>query len=405
MSDRGGFLSLDMLRLRTTNPCCSDDRHIAIPLHSDEHLQSSSPLQFRAAPHYQSPAAVEAAVAVRVDTPRLPPSPSKGKISGGVDCSPAQTPPLQAFFSVDPHRAAATVFPAEEDALTQRRWRADAAEVDAFLTRLDLAREECAAAGLYIKAQSCVLRMEQALRLFAERLHAETDAVALRTRERMTEQYRRERLDLRKRWRDKVLSCRQDAAALIAATEQHYDAQLAKEDVAVRADLRRDCGGGDTPDKGSAGPSWPKEVPHLQMELHQYLRQRRYRDAERVRVQLQRLKRQEASDHQRGVTQRHAQRLQAINAAWTSALVEMQAAQREEVQGLVLAGRAALDELTNSHLAALQSAEDRCARLHARAREILREHKHADVVDPKATGLKLIRLSQLLWAPPSAARR
>ncbi|KPA80108.1 hypothetical protein ABB37_05108 [Leptomonas pyrrhocoris] len=408
MDDKSGFLSLVVSEFANQDLSYNYGGHDTIPMHADENLQPPSLSQvFNGAsksPPRRTPA--EGSLTAGAAIQQQAPAPTRRAETGEEeDRTRSQKPPLHAFFSIDPGRAAATISPADEDAVTQRRWWADTAEVESFLTQLDQAREECAAAGLYTNAQACMQRMEQALRLFAKRLHAETDAVASRTRERMVEQQKRKRLDLRKQCRDNVTAYKRDAAVLIAATQQHYHAQLEKEDMAMRADLRHSGDSAAATDNGSAGPSWSKEVQHLQMELQQYLRQRRYRDAARVRAQLYLLEKQETTVFQREATQRQVQRLQARKAAQASELAEMQAMQRHEVQEMVLAGRAALNELTLNHLAALQTVEDRRLHLHAKTRETLHEYEHAEILDPKATVLKLIRLSQLLWTPPSNAQR
>lgn len=404
MGDKGSFLSLGVPDFGTQEPYFRDkDKHDAVLIHADEQLPSTS-LQTQSV---QQQEAKTSRGTVLTPAALFPASNGEGE-DKTEPLSDAEQQPLHTFFCVHPGRASAAISPEEEDALMQRRWRADAVEVESFLSQLDAAREECAAAGLYAKAQACMKRMEHAVRLFAKRLHNEADDVAARTRQRMAAQHQRERLELRKAWRDGVAAYKRNAATLLAATEQHHHAQLVKEDVAMRADLQRgncDSGGADrdeTQDSDAVGGSaWSKETQHLQMELRQCLRQRRYPDAERVRAQLQRLEKQEATNHQRGVTRRHLQRLQALKAAQASAVAEMQAVQRQELQEMARAGRAALDELTQRHLAAEQSVEERRMHLHTRTREVLREYEYADVLDPKATGLKLIRLSQLLWVPPS----
>jgi hypothetical protein len=411
MEDRRGSLSLVVADFSTQKPYLSVNTPDTVCMHTDESLPTSSfPLAREALTNplnLEMPLLFGGTLDKRQGT-----ATHKDTTEDEEELWTAQ-PPLHSFFTINPNRAAASVSPEEEDVLTQRRWRADTAEVESFLTQLDLAREECAAAGLYTKAQACMHRMELTVHLFARRLHAETDAVARRTKDRLSEQHTRERLDLRKRCRDGIAAYKRDAAILRAATEQHFYAQLEKKDVAMQAELRRGCnntgGEGAEVALGSGGcssvPTWSKEVQHLRTELQQFIRQRRYGDAERVRVQLGRLEKQEITDHQRCVTQRHVQRLQALKDAQASELAEREAEQRHEIQEMIEAGRVALGELTQRHLAALQALEDRRLHLHAKTREVLRTYAHADVLDPKATGLKLIRLSQLLWTPLVKPRR
>lgn len=433
MGDKSSFLSLAVSDFGTQDPYFTHSSNGTVLMHADESLPptSSPPVPLHDASRGQQSVGADSPLGAGPSATQDASLLQRNLVSHSGREAENQ-PALHTFFAAHPDRAAAAVSPEDEDALTQRRWRADAAEVETYLTQLDLAREECAAAGLYAKAQACMQRMKQAVHLFAKRLHAETDAVAARTQARVAAQQKRERLDLRKAWQDRIAAYRRDATALVAAAQQHHYAQLEKEDVAMRAELRRagvsaeescddgggGCGGGSGADSerchrraveaaspSPAGPSWSKEVQHLQVELQQCLRQRRYREAERVRAQLQRLERQESADHQRGVTQRHVLRLQALKAAQAAELAEMQAEQRQEAQEMTVAARAALEDLTQRHLAVLQTLEERRQHVHTKTREVLQAYKHADVLDPRATGLKLIRLSQLLWTPLSNARR
>ncbi|XQJ31641.1 hypothetical protein NXY56_007761 [Leishmania guyanensis] len=358
---------------------------------------SGSARSFRSSPVFGSAQAGHsaAAIAVRVHSDeRLLPGTVQAAASPSLSAA-TSSPPLKAFFSVNPtHTISATAIGSENGAVTQQRWHADMLEVKAYLNALDAAREDCANAGLYHLAQLCMQRMEKTIRLLAKRIAKEGNAVAERTRQGLNDRQRLQQLNLRKRWKAKVLAHQQNASTMLAAAEQHHHAELMQAGMCKHEELRS------TSADHSIGFSWSSEVQHLQSELQLYVRQHRYREAERVQAQLSRLERQERQAQQRNVTQHHAQRLQAMRVEQAAQLASMKAMHQQEKQEMFHAGRVELDAMIRQHAVSLQAVEERRLFLHESAQAILKSYDNADALDPRATGLKLIRLSQLLWTFP-----
>lgn len=264
-------------------------------------------------------------------------------------------------------------------------------EVEAYLNALDLARADSAKAGLYHRAQQCMQRMEKVIRLLAKRIAREANVMAERARQALTEQQRLLKRSFRKRWKTKMLVYEENASAMLAAAEQHHYAERVREDVRAQEELRSARAA------GSMARSCSSMMQHLQSELQLYLRQHRYCEAERVQGQLSRLEKQEQQAHQRNITHLQEQRLQAMRVKQDEQLAKMKAAHQEERQEITRTCRAELDAMTRQHEAALQGVEERRLFLHERVQAILKAYSNADALDPRATGLKLIRISQLLW--------
>ncbi|TPP42258.1 hypothetical protein CGC20_29000 [Leishmania donovani] len=258
----------------------------------------------------------------------------------------ASSPPLKAFLVNPACAASATAIVPENVAEAQRRWHADMHEVEAYLNALDSARADSAKAGLYHRAQQCMQRMEKIIRLLAKRISREANTMAERARQALTEQQRLLQRNFRKSWKTKMLVYEENASAI---------------------------------------------------ELQLYLRQHRYREAERVQAQLSRFEKQEQQAQQRNITHLQEQRLQAMRVKQEEQLAKIKAAHQQEKQEIARTCRAELDAMTRQHEAALQAVEERRLFLHERVQAILKAYNDADALDPRATGLKLIRISQLLW--------
>ncbi|CAM72882.1 conserved hypothetical protein [Leishmania infantum JPCM5] len=234
-------------------------------------------------------------------------------------------------------------------------------------------------------------RMEKIIRLLAKRISREANTMAERARQALTEQQRLLQRNFRKSWKTKMLVYEENASAMLAAAEQHHYAERVREDARAHEELRSARAG------GSVAHSWSSKVQHLQSELQVYMRQHRYREAERVQAQLSRFEKQEQQAQQRNITHLQEQRLQAMRVKQEEQLAKIKAAHQQEKQEIARTCRAELDAMTRQHEAALQAVEERRLFLHERVQAILKAYNDADALDPRATGLKLIRISQLLW--------
>ncbi|CAG9583702.1 conserved hypothetical protein [Leishmania major strain Friedlin] len=279
----------------------------------------------------------------------------------------------------------------ENVAAAQRRWQAGMHEVEAYLNALDSARADSAKAGLYHRAQQCMQHMEKIIRLLAKRIAREANIMAERARQALTEQQRLLQRNLRKRWKTKMLVYEENASAMLAAAEQHHYAERVREDERAHEELRSVRAG------GSMAHSRSSKVQHLQSEIQLYLRQHRYREAERAQAQLSRFEKQEQQSQQRNLTHLQEQRLQAMRMKQEEQLAKMKAAYQQEKQEITRTCRAELDAMTRQHEVALQAVEERRLFLHERVQAILKAYNDADTLDPRAAGQKLIRISQLLW--------
>ncbi|KAK7199893.1 hypothetical protein NESM_000037200 [Novymonas esmeraldas] len=348
-----------------------------------------------------SPHRAPAAASVRVHADAHLPSRAAESDDAPALLADTVTPPLRSFFLADAARAVdAAVAEVPDGAASQQhqQWHADMREVEAYLNALDSARADCASAGLFLRAESCMRRMEKAVRLLARRITGEANAVAERARVGLADQQRLQQLNLRKHWRSTVAAYEQNAAVVLAAAQQHHFAELEREDARARVALR------DAETRPSPSQPWSSEVEHVQGVLQQHLRQRRYREAQKVHAQLSRLERQELKAQHRDATQHHVQMLSTIRARHEEELARMRAVHQQEKQEMWRAGRAELESMAHRHDVALQAVEERRLLLHERVQALLKAYTNADVLDPRATGLQLIRLSQTLWSPGEAPR-
>ncbi|GET93249.1 hypothetical protein, conserved [Leishmania tarentolae] len=299
--------------------------------------------------------------------------------------------PLKAFF-VNPTCAGSTpAMVSENFSSTQRCWHADMLEVEAYLNALDAARADSAKAGLYHQAHQCIQRMEKIIRLLAKRIARQANIMAERARQTLTDQQRLLQRNFRERWKTKMLVYQENALGMFTTAEQHHYAERMREDARAQDELQNARAG------GSKAHAWSSKVQHLKSELQLYLRQYRYREAEQVQVQLNRLEKQEQQAQLRNIKNLQQQRLHAMRVKQEEQLAKMKMAHQHEKQQITRTCRAELDAMTRQHEAALKAVEERCLFLHERVQAILKAYKDAEALDPRGTGLKLIQVSQLLW--------
>ncbi|CAJ1993548.1 hypothetical protein conserved [Leishmania donovani] len=361
-------------------------RRTSLPMAGKPRSLGSSPVSGSAPPEHRA-----SAITVRTHADEHLPLCVVQASNAPSSSAGASSPPLKAFLVNPACAASATAIVPENVAEAQRRWHADMHEVEAYLNALDSARADSAKAGLYHRAQQCMQRMEKIIRLLAKRISREANTMAERARQALTEQQRLLQRNFRKSWKTKMLVYEENASAMLAAAEQHHYAERVREDARAHEELRSARAG------GSVAHSWSSKVQHLQSELQLYLRQHRYREAERVQAQLSRFEKQEQQAQQRNITHLQEQRLQAMRVKQEEQLAKIKAAHQQEKQEIARTCRAELDAMTRQHEAALQAVEERRLFLHERVQAILKAYNDADALDPRATGLKLIRISQLLW--------
>lgn len=267
----------------------------------------------------------------------------------------------------------------------EERWATDATEVKIYLIQLDEARDACAQAGLFSKAQGCVDRMHKVLQLYAERLRGEADTALARCQNYLLHRQKLERVELRQEWRSKRSQNSKEQRQIFHSMQLRQHLRLCTEDKRVRHQLHI-----------PHAPQWSAEVMHLEEDLQKYIHQRRYREAKRARAVLEQKKKIELGGQILNSEVAHQTALRSFQAKMNGELQDLSSCHLKARELFLVAEESAFQKLRKQQERDVVQVRERYRLFLHRLERFMLDYRHSELINPKQTGIHLTTLSRSL---------